>query len=94
MRVRRTGAAQHGQRLVDGDDQQRRTRRPTLPVPTLAGAENLGEAVGDTMRLAADDVESHVLPGCGHYPAEEVPEAMPAALTAFPAPYRDGSITP
>ncbi|MEV6126281.1 alpha/beta hydrolase [Streptomyces violaceusniger] len=75
-------------------NQQRRARRLTLPVLTLAGAENLGEAVGNTMRLAADDVESHVLPGCGHYPAEEVPEAMLAALTAFLAPYRDSSITP
>ncbi|WP_342030679.1 hypothetical protein [Streptomyces melanosporofaciens] len=75
-------------------NQQRKARRLTLPVLTLAGAENLGEAVGNTMRLAADDVESHVLPGCGHYPAEEVPEAMPAALTAFLAPYRDSSITP
>ncbi|WP_251982607.1 alpha/beta fold hydrolase [Streptomyces violaceusniger] len=54
-------------------NQQRRPRRLTLPVLTLAGAENLGEAVGNTMRLAADDVESQVLPGCGHYPAEEGP---------------------
>jgi len=41
------------------------------------------------MRLAADDVTSLILPDCGHYPAEEAPEAMLAALVQFLAPYRD-----
>ena len=41
------------------------------------------------MKLAADDVQSLVIPGCGHHPAEEAPEEMLAALTAFLAPYRD-----
>lgn len=36
-----------------------------------------------------DDVESLVLSECGHYPAEEAPEAMLSALTAFLAPCRD-----
>ncbi|MFD4393591.1 alpha/beta fold hydrolase [Kitasatospora sp. NPDC058478] len=40
---------------------------------------------------AADDVQGPVLPDCGHYPAEEAPQAMLAALTAFLAPYRDGA---
>ncbi|MFE6161527.1 alpha/beta fold hydrolase [Streptomyces sp. NPDC056486] len=40
------------------------------------------------MKLAADDVESLVLDECGHYPAEEAPEAMLSALTEFLAPYR------
>lgn len=35
------------------------------------------------MRLAADDVESVIIPDRGHYPAEEAPEAMLAALTTF-----------
>ncbi|MFE2183278.1 alpha/beta fold hydrolase [Streptomyces sp. NPDC059455] len=70
-------------------NQRRTTRRLTLPVLTIAGAENLGEAVGATMRLAADDVESVVLPDCGHYPAEEAPDATLSALTPFLAPYRD-----
>ncbi|WP_310721037.1 alpha/beta fold hydrolase [Streptomyces lydicus] len=42
------------------------------------------------MRLAAQDVASVVVPGCGHYPAEEAPDAVLSALTAFLAPYRDG----
>ena len=74
-------------------NQRRRTRRLALPVLTVAGAENLGESVGSTMRLAADDVESLIIPNCGHYPAEEAPEAMLHALTAFLAPYRDGWTT-
>ncbi|WP_392756134.1 alpha/beta fold hydrolase [Streptomyces sp. LN590] len=48
----------------------------------------MGASVSETMKLAADDVESLVLPECGHYPAEEAPKAMLSALTAFLAPYR------
>ena len=40
------------------------------------------------MKLAADDVQTLVIPGCGHHPAEEAPEETLAALTAFLAPYR------
>ncbi len=40
------------------------------------------------MRLAADDVQSLVVPGIGHWLAEEAPEQVLAALTAFLAPYR------
>ncbi|MFC7015365.1 alpha/beta fold hydrolase [Streptomyces viridiviolaceus] len=68
---------------------KRKTRRLSLPVLAIGGAENLGSSVGATMQLTADDVESVVLPECGHYPAEEAPEAMLSALTAFLAPYRD-----
>ena len=40
------------------------------------------------MRLVADDVQSVVIPDTGHFVAEESPEEMLAALTAFLAPYR------
>jgi pimeloyl-ACP methyl ester carboxylesterase len=40
------------------------------------------------MRLAADNVQSVVIPGSGHWVAEEAPEELLAALTAFLAPYR------
>jgi pimeloyl-ACP methyl ester carboxylesterase len=42
------------------------------------------------MRLVADDVQSMVIPGVGHWLAEEAPEELLAALTAFLAPYQDG----
>ena len=69
------------------------TRRLTLPVLAIGGAHSLGEQVAGTMKLAADDVQTQVIPGCGHHPAEETPEETLAALTAFLAPYRDGTAT-
>jgi hypothetical protein len=41
------------------------------------------------MKLAADDVQTLVIAGCGHHPPEEAPEETLAALTAFLTPYRD-----
>jgi hypothetical protein len=43
------------------------------------------------MKLLATNVQSVVIPGTGHWVAEESPKAMLAALTPFLAPYRDGS---
>jgi hypothetical protein len=57
-----------------------RPERLTLPILTIAGEENSGELVANTMKPAADEVESLIIPDCGHYPAEEAPEAMLAAL--------------
>jgi pimeloyl-ACP methyl ester carboxylesterase len=71
-------------------NQQRKTRRLTQPVLGIGGAHSLGEQVADTMKLAADDVQALVIPGCAHWVAEETPEETLAALTAFLAPYRDG----
>jgi pimeloyl-ACP methyl ester carboxylesterase len=70
-------------------NQQRKTQRLTLPVLGIGGAHSLREQVADTMKLAADDVQTLVIPGCGHHPPEEAPEETLAALTAFLAPYRD-----
>lgn len=72
-------------------NQQRMTRRLTLPVLAIGGAHSLGEAVANTMKLGADDVQTLAIPGCAHWVPEEAPEEMLAALTAFLAPYRDGS---
>jgi hypothetical protein len=40
------------------------------------------------MKLAADDVQTLVVSGCAHYPPEEAPDQMLAALNAFLASYR------
>jgi pimeloyl-ACP methyl ester carboxylesterase len=64
-------------------NKQRAARRLTLPVLAIGGALNLGEQVGDAMKMAADDVQSLVIPGSGHWVAEEAPEETVAALTAF-----------
>jgi pimeloyl-ACP methyl ester carboxylesterase len=70
-------------------NEQRKTRPLTIPVLAIGGA-SWGEEVGNAMKIAADDVQSVVIPGAGHGVAEQAPEEMLAALTAFLASYRDG----
>jgi len=72
-------------------NEQRKTQRLTLPVLAIGGARGIGEGAANTMRLAADDVQSVVIPGCGHYLLEEAPQEMLATLTAFLAPYREST---
>jgi pimeloyl-ACP methyl ester carboxylesterase len=74
---------------TSAENEQRKTRRLTLPVLAIGGAESSGQRVGNTMKLAADDVQTLVIPGCGHWVAEQAPQELLAALTAFLAPYRD-----
>jgi pimeloyl-ACP methyl ester carboxylesterase len=76
---------------TSAQNEQRKTRRLTLPVLAIGGAESSGEGVGNTMKLAADDVQTVVLTGSGHWVAEQAPEQLLAALTAFLAPYRDAA---
>ncbi len=64
-----------------------------MPVLTIAGSRSVGELVGETLAPAADDVTNVVLPGCGHFPAEEAPQDMLAVLTDFLAPYRTAGRT-
>src|SRR5215470_10966093 len=71
-------------------NQERKTRRLPMPVLAMGGAESLGAMAADTMKLVADDVETLVIPGIGHWLAEQAPEELLAALTEFLAPYRDG----
>jgi pimeloyl-ACP methyl ester carboxylesterase len=72
-------------------NEERKSRRLTMPVLAIGGAESSGEIVRDTMRLVANDVEGLVIPDCGHWVAEQAPDKVLAALTEFLAPYRDGS---
>jgi len=69
----------------------RKTRRLPMPVLAMGGAESGGAMAADTMKLVADDVETLVIPGVGHWLAEQAPEELVAALTQFLAPYRDGA---
>jgi pimeloyl-ACP methyl ester carboxylesterase len=71
-------------------NEQRKTRRLPMPVLAIGGAESSGAMVADTMQLVADDVQRLVIPGCGHWLAEQAPEELLAALTAFLAPHRTG----
>jgi pimeloyl-ACP methyl ester carboxylesterase len=69
-------------------NQRRKQRRLTLPVLAIGAAHGVGEGAATTMKLAADDVQSLVIPGSGHYCLEEAAQEVAAALTAFLAPYR------
>ena len=59
-----------------------------MPVLAIGGAESWGEEAGNGMKPAADDEQTVVIAGAGHWLAEQAPEEMLAALTAFLAPYR------
>ena len=72
-------------------NQERKTRRLPMPVLAMGGAESLGSMAADTMKLTADDVHTLVIPGIGHWLAEQAPDELVAALAEFLAPYRDGS---
>ena len=74
-------------------NQERKERRLALPVLAIGGAHSLGEQVAATMRLAADDVQTLVIPGCAHWVAEETPDETVAALTEFLDPYQKEPIT-
>jgi pimeloyl-ACP methyl ester carboxylesterase len=74
-------------------NQQRKERRLTLPVLAIGGGESSGDMVGATMQLVADDVQTVILAGSGHWVAEQAPEELLAALTAFLAPYRVGALS-
>lgn len=71
-------------------NQQRKTQPLTIPVLGIGGENSWGEHAGHGMEPAANDVQTAVIPGAGHWVAEQAPEEMLAALTAFLAPYRDG----
>ena len=74
-------------------NEERRARKLTLPVLAIGGELSSGEGVAAAMKLAAEDVQTLVIPGVGHWVAEEAPEELLAALTTFLAPYRDGEHT-
>ena len=70
-------------------NEQRKSRRLTMPVLAIGGEESGGEGVAATMKLVADDVRGAVLAGSGHWVAEQAPEQLLSELTDFLAPYPD-----
>ena len=67
-------------------DAERAKTRLTMPVLAIGGEKSFGEHVAEAMRLVADDVQGLVVPGAGHFVAEEAPAELLAALSAFLAP--------
>ena len=72
-------------------NQQRAKQKVTLPVLAIGGELSLGESPADAMNVLASNVQKVVIPNTGHWLAEEAPEEILAALTAFLAPYREGA---
>jgi pimeloyl-ACP methyl ester carboxylesterase len=75
---------------TSAQNEERKTHRLPMPVLAMGGAESSGTMVADTMKLTADDVETLVVPGVGHWLAEQAPDEIVSALTEFLAPYREG----
>jgi pimeloyl-ACP methyl ester carboxylesterase len=69
-------------------NEERKSRRLTMPVLAMGGEESGGENAANAMKLVADDVQGVVLRGSGHWVAEQAPHELLAALIEFLAPYR------
>ncbi len=75
--------------VSSAQNQERKARRLTLPVLAIGGGKGIGQGVASTMRLVANNVESHIIPESGHWVAEEAPEQLLAAVRPFLDPYRN-----
>ena len=64
-------------------NQQRATRPLSMPVLAIGGADSWAEHVADGMQPAATDVQAAVVPGAGHWVAEQAPTELLAVLTPF-----------
>lgn len=69
-------------------NKDRATRRLTMPLLGIGGERSYADHVGEALHAVADNVETAVNPGAGHWVAEEAPEQILAVLTAFLAPDR------
>lgn len=68
---------------------QRATVPLPMPVLTIGGETGYGAHVEEAMTPLADELQSLVIPGVGHWVAEKAPDEMLAALTTFLAPIRE-----
>ncbi|MEU6405661.1 alpha/beta hydrolase [Streptomyces sp. NPDC046985] len=68
---------------------ERAKKTLSLPILTIAGGRSTGVLVEQTIAPVATDVRAVVFDDCGHFPAEEAPEATLAALTEFLRPYHE-----
>ena len=66
----------------------RQATKLTIPVLGIGGENSWGESVAHGMELTATDVTTAVLPGSGHWVAEQAPGELLEVLTEFLAPYR------
>lgn len=73
-------------RAIDASIPQYRRRKANkigMPVLAFAGALACADMVANELRSVASNVQSIVIPDCGHYVAEEQPTALLDALQRF-----------
>jgi pimeloyl-ACP methyl ester carboxylesterase len=70
-------------------NQARMATKLTMPVLAIGGETSSSAGPQLVMQAVANDVHGLVIPGAGHFLAEEAPKQMIAALREFLAPYRD-----
>jgi pimeloyl-ACP methyl ester carboxylesterase len=54
----------------------------------IGGSASWGPFAGDAMRAFATDVQTVVVPNCGHWVAEQAPNQLLRALNEFLTGYR------
>ncbi|MCX4911999.1 alpha/beta fold hydrolase [Streptomyces sp. NBC_00687] len=68
--------------ILEQNAQREKTKLP-MPVLAIGGEESYGPAVGAAMKPLAKSVQSVVIPGVGHWVAEQAPAKMVAVLNNF-----------
>lgn len=69
----------------DGRDNRAEVEHGRLQIPVLGlGAQHsVGARTGDSLRRMADNVESDIIPDCGHWATEEQPEWIARRMLGF-----------
>jgi pimeloyl-ACP methyl ester carboxylesterase len=78
-------------RAWDATLAQNKSRRHSpleIPVLGIGGSASWGPFAGDAMRAFATDVQTVVVPNCGHWVAEQAPNQLLRALNEFLTGYR------
>ncbi len=73
---------------------ERATTALAMPVLGIGGERSWAGAVGGAMTSLAEDARTAVIPGAGHWIAEEAPDALVATLNEFLAAFRATSPAP
>jgi pimeloyl-ACP methyl ester carboxylesterase len=69
--------------VTAAQNKERQTKPLKMPVLAMGGEQSAGSMSADTMKLTAQDVQTLVVPDAGHWLAEQAPDQLVEALTAF-----------
>lgn len=72
---------------LDQNDKRAQTKL-AMPVLAIGGKASWREFVAGAMKPLANDVQGVVIPGAGHWVAEQAPKELLTELTRFLTPYR------